>query len=309
MSRRPPPGGVVVGVNDGSSARGAVTWAARTARARGLPLVVCHAYRADEASPDRELACAARNRALRTARYGVEVAEAAAPGVTAVAWAAEGAAAQVLVDACFDPALFVVGFRARGQLAAQVLATFVGRPQVRPCPVAAVPPRFGGLRRISPSRRRSGRTRGPVVAVVMGDDRNRDVLRVAATEADLRGARMVEVPARPSEVLLRRELGEPLSAVTKHADLLVVGMPVEAAPEFLRGPGRAASTSGCGVPLAAVLGYGAFRRFGPPVLLVPIVSRHGDSAGSGEPLGSGAGARRSVQLGEADRLAPTRHRW
>src|SRR5690606_3134208 len=110
MSRRPPLGGVVVGVNDGSSARGALTWAAHAARARGLPLVVCHAYGTDETGASLELACAARNRALRTARYGVEVAESAAPGVTATAWAEEGSPAQVLVDACVDPSMIVVGY-------------------------------------------------------------------------------------------------------------------------------------------------------------------------------------------------------
>jgi hypothetical protein len=265
---------------------------------------VCHAYRTDETGADLELACAARNRALRTARYGVELAEAAAPGVTAVAWAEEGTPAQVLVDACADPALMVVGCRSRGLLAAQILAIFAGNTRVPPCPVAVVPPRTGGLRRSS-SRRRVARAGGPVVAVVTGDEEDWEVLRVAAAEAEARKASLVELPSR-ARGMLRDGLGEPLSAATKHADLLVVGMPLEAASDFLPPSGRAASAIGSGSSLAAVLGYGAFRRFGPPVLLVPIVS--GRQADREDRYGSGAAAKASL-VDEEDRLVPTRHRW
>jgi hypothetical protein len=132
-----------------------------------------------------------------------------------------------------------------------------------------------------------------------------DVLRVAAAEAEARKVSLVEFPSRPRDVL-RDGLGEPLSAGTKHADLLVVGMPLEAASDFLPPSGRAASASGSGLSLASVLGYGAFRRFGPPVLLVPIVS--GRQADRKDRCGPGAVAKASV-IGEKDRLVPTRHRW
>jgi len=298
MSRRPPLGGVVVGVNDGSSARGALTWAAHAARARGLPLVVCHAYGTDETGASLELTCAARNRALRTARYGVEVAESAAPGVTATAWAEEGSPAQVLVDACVDPSMIVVGYRAHGVVAAQVLAILAAGPRGPRCPVAVVPPRVGGLRRLSANR--SGRAGGPVIAVVTGGDADWDVLRVAAAEAEMRKANLVELRSGRG---LRRG---PLPTVPKHAELLVVGMPLQVASELLPRPGRDARTGGNELSLAAVLGYGALRRSGPPVLLVPIRSGSRQLTDR-ERYGSGVAAKALASA--EDRLVPTQHRW
>ena len=107
---------VVVGVDASAAARNAVSWAAREAAIRALPLVVSHAYALDAGQRDLDLARVARERAWRRADEGVAAALTAVPGLEASAWAAPGALAQVLDAAVEDPALFVVAARGRGVL-------------------------------------------------------------------------------------------------------------------------------------------------------------------------------------------------
>jgi Universal stress protein family len=287
----PSPGGIVVGVDDGSSAHGAVIWAARAAAARRLPLVVCHAYCPRDTRAGHELECAARNRALRTAQYGVEVAMAEAPTVRVEAWVAEGQPARVLLDAVVAPELIVVGFRARGRLAAELLETFTGRADVlTPCPVVAVPALAARRRRpsggpVPNSRRgqtgrsgpdgRAGRADHPrprsglVVATTAADGSADDgVVRFASGAATWSGSRVVETPE-----LDGLALGSADHPGGPSVDLVVVGRAIGSAPEFLRTPG-----SGRGEPLkappattlSAALGYGSSRRMGTPVAVVPV---------------------------------------
>ena len=298
----PPSGGIVVGVVDGPSAHGAVVWAARAAQRRRLPLIVCHAYRAGDARTDHELDGAARNRALRTARYGVEIAEAEAPGVWAVPWVGRGSASQVLIDAIKQPAMIVVGCRSRGRLAAALLATFCGwAGSLEPCPVIAVPGRLGAHRRLSLGRGRRGerrRGRGQVVVASTADEGNESVAQFAVTEATLWGTRVVEVAA-PGFDLSARNPGEALSMVAKEADLLVVGKPIDGAPERLRtpasGPGETLETPPAAT-LGAALGYGAFRRLATPVAVVPVVRALPDMSVESEPIMRRRQAPRSRQL-------------
>jgi len=126
---------VVVGVDASAAARNAVSWAAREAAIRALPLVVSHAYALDAGQRDLDLARVARERAWRRADEGVAAALTAVPGLEASAWAAPGALAQVLDAAVEDPALFVVAARGRGVL-------------------------LSLLRRSSEEERRRGRVRG-----------------------------------------------------------------------------------------------------------------------------------------------------
>ncbi|MET9021506.1 hypothetical protein ABZV93_16100 [Actinopolymorpha sp. NPDC004070] len=278
-------GAVVVGASEGASAHGAVGWAASAARARRLPLVVCHAYQTGGDGPhgDNELHCAARNRAWRTARDGVRQAEAAAPGVRAVPWALEGSVAQVLVGAVPDPEFLVVGVRGDGRQAAELVASF-GQwgGAFGPCPVVAVPTRKRGLTR-RPRRHRRGPRRGVAGHVVVAAEGGRsaeDVRRFAMQEALARGSEVREVPmaafARTSPAGC-----ESLSAAAQDADLLVVGRPGdENAGIGVGGPVVAVSgaTGEVAEPppaasLAGVLGPGLLRGLGPPIAVVPVRER------------------------------------
>ncbi len=271
-----------MGVDDGPSARSAVVWAARAASRRRVPLVVCHAYQSSDARTDLELSGAARNRAWRTARYGVEMAQAEVPGVQAVPWVGEGSTAQVLVNAVKRPEFIVVGFRTHGQLAAELLATFCGwADALEPCPVVAVPARSGARRRLSPGRRGTAHRRhGQIVVASAGGQGHDAVVRFATTEAALLGDRVVETPV-PGFDLELSDPGDSLAILAKDADLLVVGKPVDSAPERLRTPAREA---GCvvdlpSVTLGAALGFGEFRHLGTPVAVVPVGSAEDESAG------------------------------
>lgn len=290
----PPPGGIVVGVDDGSSAHGAVIWAARAARARRLPLVVCHAYRPSDARTDLELEGAARNRAWRTAKYAVETAEAEVPGVRAVPMVGVGPASQLLVDAVKRPDMIVVGLRRQGRLAAELLATFCGwAGSLEPCPVVAVPARAGmsrlsagprsqlgdhrmtGAGRTNGNRHRTGRIVVATAAMTSTSSDQTEILRFATAEAALWNSRVVEVP-EPAFDISARHPGDPLSTLARDADLLVVGKPVDSAPEPLRSPPMRPGDdleAPPAVSLGAALGYGAFRRLTTPVAVVPVVRR------------------------------------
>ncbi len=289
----PSPGGIVVGVDDGRSAHGAVIWAARAAAARDLPLVVCHAYGPRSPRAGHELECAARNRAWRTAQDGVDVARAEAPTVRAEAWVAPGEPAQVLVGAVVAPELVVVGFRARGRLAAGLLATFGARTDLlAPCPVVAVPARMGTPRRRLPGPRGRGDKSGSHPQIVLATTGSRGsaegadaVRRFAHEEAALSGSRVIEAADLDAMTGAAAEPGPgrnaDLAVGLVVVGLVAVGTDVESAPALLRTPGR-----GRGEPLetppattlGAALGYGALRRLGAPVAVVPVASTSGTRA-------------------------------
>jgi hypothetical protein len=285
----PSPGGIVVGVGDGSSDHGAVICAARAAAARRLPLVVCHAYGARGARAGQELECAARNRALRTARHGVEVAMAEAPTIRVEGWAAEGRPARVLLEAVVAPELIVVGYRARGRLAAELLETFTRSADVLPaCPVVAVPARAARRRRPSgrsgqferPGRAdRSTARSGVVVATTTDGSADDGVIRFASGAAAWWDSRVVE--ATELDAL---GLGGDEHPGGPAVDLVVVGRKVGSAREARRTHG-----STRGEPLEApparslgvALGYGASRSLGAPVAVVPVALAAPVSAAAG----------------------------
>ncbi|WP_157181096.1 universal stress protein [Actinopolymorpha alba] len=329
----PPPGGIVVGADDGRSAHGAVIWAARAAWARRLPVVVCHAY---QPTGGRELECAARNRAWRTATYAAEIAQAEAPGVEAVPWVAEGSPSQVLVGAVKDPELIVVGFRSRGRLAAELVSSLGERLDLSgPCPIVAVPSRIGGLGRNSPGRRGRGtrRTGRVVVATAVYGD-NDEVLRFASDEADRWGAHVVEVPV-PWFGPGVPDAHESLLVTAKDADLLVMGRAVgDVTPTvpFLYSHSPTSHSDGTWGPpppttLAGALGWVGpagetrgsriphceSRRVSVPVAVVPVTERAATTVGAGTPTGTTAALLATSGTGTAvmTRPVPRAHagRW
>jgi hypothetical protein len=203
----PPPGAIVAGVHDGSSARGAVIWAARAARDRRLPLVVCHAYQPGRARTGRELECAARNRAWRTAEDWARAAGTEVPGVVTTAWVAAGTPSEVIADAVEEPELIVVGFRTHGRLAGDLLASLWARADAMPiCPVVAVPSRTAVFRRTAAKARRrrdQRRAGGRVVVATVTGEPDAEVLRFAAAEAARSGAAVKEI-AVPQRVMAER---------------------------------------------------------------------------------------------------------
>ncbi|MEQ7125835.1 universal stress protein [Actinopolymorpha sp. B11F2] len=316
----PPPGAIVVGAHDGSSARGAVIWAARAARDRRCPLVVCHAYQPGRAHTGRELECAERNRAWRTAQDWVRTAQAEVPGVAATAWVASGAPALVLADAVAEPELIVVGFRAHGRLAGDLLASLWARADAMPiCPVVAVPSRTGGFRRcVGNGRRRDqGRREGRVVVATVTGETATDVRRFATSEAARSGADVWEgtVPPPVMDERNRRrpgvgtattagaglDVGEPLTALARDAELLVVGMPISSPPlrqpKIARGGGEQVESPPI-ASLGAALGYGAMRRLTAPIAVVPAAPRPATMVPAGAP-----GAVRRTGVRPADPAA------
>jgi len=245
---RVPSGGIVVGVRDGGSAHGAVIWAALQARARGLPLIVCHAYEpGTQVGP--ELECAAHNRAWRTARDAVRLAETEAPGVVAFPSIVRGSPARALTSVVADPALIVVGFRSRGRTAAELVTRiWYFEPQGPICPVVVVPSQRKALRRLCAARRRRigwarrSAPRPPFLPEQRGERKEHaalaadngagsrvvvatatgladgEVLRFATSEARLWGSRVLPLPTAPGT--------DKLPALCKDACLLVIGKPV-----------------------------------------------------------------------------------
>lgn len=279
----PPVGGIVVGVSEGSAARGAVGWAARAARARQLPLVVCHAYQSTDTRTDNELQCAARNRAWRMARECVRLAQAEAPGVRAVPWVGEGQVPEVLVGAVLDPEFLVVGVRSGGRRAAELVASFDHwAGGFGPCPVVAVPSRRGGLARLARRRRRGPRrgAAGRVVVAAEGGHSHEDVRRFALAEAALWGGQVREVPMSAFRVPDSNAY-ESLSAAAHDADLLVVGRPagggaVAARPMPVAAPADTAENllqAPSVASLRMVLGSDLLRSLGTPVAVVPVTER------------------------------------
>jgi nucleotide-binding universal stress UspA family protein len=104
---------VVVGIDASGPAHSALLWAAREAKSRELPLVVCHAYAPTDGEPDWEAAGSARNRAWRIATEGAHAANLASPGGEAYAHAAPGPIQYVLRTAVADPEVFVLGCHRR----------------------------------------------------------------------------------------------------------------------------------------------------------------------------------------------------
>ncbi|HZC26638.1 MAG TPA: hypothetical protein VE287_06420, partial [Actinopolymorphaceae bacterium] len=93
----------------------------------------------------------------------------------------------------------------------------------------------------------------------------------------------------PAYDLSARHPGDPLSALAKDADLLVVGKPVDSGPDLVPMPPMRPGDDLQAPPaasLGAALGYGAFRRLTTPVAVVPVIRRPALAAVAGlDPTG------------------------
>jgi hypothetical protein len=250
------------------------------------------------------LECAAHNRAWRTAEEWVRIAQTEAPGVAATAWVASGSPASALADAVAEPELIVVGFRTHGRLAGELLAKLWARADVVPiCPVVAVPSRTGAFRRSTGRNRRRDQRRsaGPTVVANVTDETATDVVRYASIEAARLGAEVREVRVAPSaecEHNGRRaatvplttgvgfDVAEPLTALARDAELLVVGKPVTSTPlhqATIAPEGAEQAESPPIASLGAALGYGAMRRLTAPIAVVPAAPRPATMVPAGAP--------------------------
>lgn len=180
-----PLGPVVVGVDGSRSALEAVDWAADSARWRGVPLWIVHAflwdrYQGEERSPDEQsrkealLSTAAERAALR------------APGVETVTKLVAEPPVSGLLHAALDASMVVVGSRGRGVLAA-LLAGSVGSGAAAyaDCPVVVVRNRVGV---------RYGAAPRVAVGVPGGEPRGA-VMEFAFQEAERHGAELLAVRA------------------------------------------------------------------------------------------------------------------
>lgn len=138
-----PLGPVIVGVDGSRSALEAVDWAMDSARWRGVPLLIVHAflwdrYQGEERSPDERvrketlLSRAAQRAARRAPEVEVATRLVAQPPVTG------------LLHAALDASMVVVGSRGRGVLASLLLGSVgSGAAAYADCPVVTVRNRVG----------------------------------------------------------------------------------------------------------------------------------------------------------------------
>jgi nucleotide-binding universal stress UspA family protein len=178
---------VVVGIDASGPAHSALLWAAREAKSRELPLVVCHAYAPTDGEPDWEAAGSARNRAWRIATEGAHAANLASPGGEAYAHAAPGPIQYVLRTAVADPEVFVLGCHrrqeSRQQVADLLLKSFEISGVARPVVLVQ-----------GQARGRQRRGRLPVVLAVDGSSAVRSALPFALAAAAIRRTRVVVLP-------------------------------------------------------------------------------------------------------------------
>jgi nucleotide-binding universal stress UspA family protein len=119
---------IVVGVDDSSGARLALTWATGEARLRGGTLVVVHCYRLaygwiDESPDVARWEKRAAASALEMVDRIVDVAISGQPDVKVEKVVLEGGAADCLLGAARNAALLVVGSRGRGGFTGMLLGS------------------------------------------------------------------------------------------------------------------------------------------------------------------------------------------
>jgi nucleotide-binding universal stress UspA family protein len=135
---------IVVGVDGSAHARRALQWAAREAKLRGAHLSVIYAFTLPHLGGGQTLSTEVITRVRRDAQDLIEneidaLGETAA-GLDVSCAAAEGAPAQVLLDAAAEAELLVVGSRGRGGFAALLLGSVSQQcTHHASCPVVVVP--------------------------------------------------------------------------------------------------------------------------------------------------------------------------
>ena len=139
---------IVVGVDGSPQSRRALRWAAQEAKLRGAHLSVIHAYTLPHLGAEQALTTDVITRIHREAQDLIEnevdqLGELAAAIELSCA-AAEGAPAQLLLDAAAEADLLVVGSRGRGGFKALLLGSVSQQcAHHATCPVVIVPPEPG----------------------------------------------------------------------------------------------------------------------------------------------------------------------
>jgi nucleotide-binding universal stress UspA family protein len=135
---------IVVGVDGSRQSRRALRWAADEATLRGAHLRLIYAFTLPRVAPEQALSTDVINRIQREAKDLVEnevdeLGELAA-GLEVSCTAAEGAPAQILLDAARDADLLVVGSRGRGGFKALLLGSVSQQcAHHAACPIVIVP--------------------------------------------------------------------------------------------------------------------------------------------------------------------------
>ena len=135
---------IVVGVDGSPQSRRALRWAAQEARLRGAHLSVIHAYTLPHLGAEQTLTTDVITRIQREAQdlleNEVDELGELATGLEVSCAAAEGAPAEILLDAAGEADLLVVGSRGRGGLTALLLGSVSQQcAHHATCPVVIVP--------------------------------------------------------------------------------------------------------------------------------------------------------------------------
>jgi hypothetical protein len=266
-----PPKAVIVGLDASGPAHSALLWAAREARTRELPLVVCHAYVPNESGPAWETSGSLRNRARRIAADGVRAATVAVRGVEAYPYAAPGPIQYVLRTAVTDPELFVLGCHRRLERRKHVVDLMLRSFEISGVarPVVLVQP---------PVRDRQNGGRLPVVLALDGSRAARSAAPFALAAAAVRRTQVVVLPfARKGSVAVCRALsaferaarGRPGVPVVVLDDLPLSGGPVARLVRAAEHAGLLVAPSDHGRLLGSKLAQFAIGRAKCPIALVP----------------------------------------
>ena len=139
---------IVVGVDGSPQSRRALRWAAQEAKLRGAHLSVIHAYTLPHLGAEQALTTDIITRIHGEAQDLIEnevdqLGE-LATGIEVSCAAAEGAPAQILLDAAGETDLLVVGSRGRGGFKALLLGSVSEQcAHHTTCPLVIVPPEPG----------------------------------------------------------------------------------------------------------------------------------------------------------------------
>ena len=223
--------GIVVGVDGSDQSICALTWAAREARRRGVPLHVVTAYTVPifAASSMDAGYTAVDDAVIRDGARSVQekaLARIAQPGLEVISRVESGDAAAVLLELSEDAELMVVGSRGRGGFVGRLLGSVSSAvPAHAKCPTAIVPLRTAGR---LPESGISAPAGSPVAddvhqAVVVGVDgseQGRAASLVAAEQARSTGLPLRIVCALPPFSGSLAWVPAPLDVDALHAELM-----------------------------------------------------------------------------------------
>ncbi len=181
--------GILVGYDGSPCSEQALTWAAREALSRRLPLTVCHAWTAGFAVPRHETAilALARGRAEQVIADGVRHARNLVGSLPVRPLLIEGTADTALSEESHEADMVVVGSRGRGGVAGQLLGSV--NWQVAACSAGPVVVMRGHWRPAAEY------VPGPVVVGADGSAASRPAVEFAFEQAALRDAVVLAVCA------------------------------------------------------------------------------------------------------------------